>query len=483
MKTPDLWLLVKSLEGKDHTRIRKFLASPYFNSDEKHVKLFEAVLEQVKEARWDREALDAIIFPYKPFSYTRITNLISDLKRLLENFFIQEELKKQTFSSEFLLMQAMQEKALPKFVGQSEERIKKQIEEDTFRTEDFYLQSFLLEDQAYKFSQIEAKGKGSDLVGKKIKSLHLFYVMAMIRAVCQDLNQRANKGTQSKTSHRFFIQYILANHQLYSHEPLLRLYILILRTLVEPANIQPLEKLTEALAATENRISRQEFWGIFTYVQANNRRSTGEQAIKTQKLLFNLYVSFMDIPDENWAIAEDFLSEEDGLEFLALSVEYQREQLSEKFISDYNLYNKANEGAQARAFYQAYFLCKVKHKRKESLKIMQAHDFDQSPFVKAAPLLLTELYYEGYEDQAIEKLWEEVKRKLKKDKRFTSTEREMYLGLKKKIQQLLKLRQQASVSRPAVFENNRRKLVEEIHSTTDSPFSSWLLRKLEQLKK
>ena len=93
MKSPDLWNMLEKLENRELSRFRKYLSSPYFNSDEKHLQLFEAVYEQVQEGRCDREALDAILFPYKPFAYTRITNLISDLKKLLEGFFIQEKLK------------------------------------------------------------------------------------------------------------------------------------------------------------------------------------------------------------------------------------------------------------------------------------------------------------------------------------------------------------------------------------------------------
>ena len=403
MKIPDLWLLIKSLEGKEHTRIRKFLASPYFNSDEKQVKLFEAVVEQVKEARCDREALDTIIFPYKPFSYTRITNLISDLKRLLESFFIQEELKKQPFSSEFLLLQSMNAKALPKFIGQSEERIKNQVEGKTIHTEEFFLQNFLVEDQIYQFFSVTDEKRSSEIVGKKVKALHLFYVMAMLRSVCQDLNQRANHGTDGKTSHRFFIQYVLDNQKLYSHELMLRLYMLILRMLVTPTDIHYFERLVDELTMSKDNIPQKEFWTLFKYAQQHSLRMKGNHSLQVKTLLFRLYSVFMNGSGENWAITKDFLSPTDGFAFLTLAVEFQKEKAAEKFISDYATYSPNDN--QILAFYQAYFLYKMKNKRKESLEIMQLHNFDDTPFVKDAPFLLTELYYEAYEDQALEKLW------------------------------------------------------------------------------
>lgn len=487
MKTPDLWLLIESLEGKEHTRIRKFLASSYFNSDEKHLQLFEAVLEQVKEDRCNREALDAIIYPYQPFSYTRITNLISDLKKLVERFFIQEELKKQTFSSEFLLLQAMEKKDLPRFFLQSEERIKQQIKEEPFRTETRFLENYLQEDLAFQFALPNQPEKASGLVGKKIKSLHLFYVMAMIRSVCQDLNLRANRGESGTSTHRFFIQYILDNHQLYAQEVLIRLYIRVLRMLIRPSEADFFENLVEDLESTQKRakkkISNAESWQLFLYAREHVHRTKHmlpDAGHRTN--LYRLYAMFLRADQEPWVISEGYLSPAQGSEYLSLLVESQQEAEAEKFISDYSLYNDKTGKQEIVAFFQAYVFYKCKDNRKEALKLLHEHNLEATSLAKELPLLITQIYYDSYQDQELKGFWEKQKLKIKKDKRYSASERDMYEDFKKYTFKLIKLRRQANILRPTVFDKNRDKLEKEIQTLPESPLSSWLMTELNQLK-
>ena len=78
------------LNRTDQKRFVKFVSSPYFNADDKLVRLLEYLLEQDEIP--EREALDQFLYPGEAFQYERITNHISDLKQLLEQFLVCERL-------------------------------------------------------------------------------------------------------------------------------------------------------------------------------------------------------------------------------------------------------------------------------------------------------------------------------------------------------------------------------------------------------
>lgn len=478
MKVPDLWLLIKSLGGTERTRFRKFLASPYFNSDEKHIELFEAIYEQVHEERCDREALDAILFPYQPYAYTRITNLISDLKKLLETFFVQEALKNETFRREYLGLLAMRKRGLEKPFVQGVNRIKKELKGKNLQQETDFLQNYQIEEEEYQFSVLVNEKDRPKLIARKIKSLHLFYILATLRSVCQDLEWKEESGVENKGAHKVFIHYILNNQDLYKQEPLLRIYMCVLRTLMEPADSQLVKQLIAELISLKARLSKEEIWNLFQFVQRHWLRLD-----KADKTVLNpsVYNLFQHIFAYNWLYKKGFFTPEDGWHFIALGIELKKFEEVEAFITYYERQVNIVE-KKTLNFYQAYFKYQAQSNVKEAAELLEGEDFEHTAFDIEVPLLLSAMYYDRYQIDALSGVWDNFLSYLKKGKDFSAKEREPYLSLRKVLKKLMKLRTLAKISQPAVFEKSRLKLLEEIHVLPAMSITSWLIQEAHALK-
>ena len=471
MKSPDLWKLIGSLSNKELARFRKFLHSPYFNKDDKHSQLFESVLEQVKEDRCDREALDAILFPYKPYEYTRITNLISDLKKLLEQFFVEEHLRSDGFFEEFFLLQEMAERKLDKAFGQSQNRLEKILSKSRIKGEEELLQQYLIEDISY-----EQSGDRTYL-DKKIKGLHLFYIQSMLIAVCEDLSHRKLLIEASdKIPHKFFIQYILENEGLYRKDIILQLYISVLRIQLFTNQAEKVEAFqTEWLRYQETlpaKTRKKIFYLIHRQAQKHKKQGI------TDRLRY--YTSFYkQVLKSTWIWEEEFLDLEAARDILFFLLEVDEREEVEYFLNTFR--QKEIVYPLSSEFFNACYLSTLSERQREALKILDTDAFTTFEFGEEAYSLALKLSFYLYEDEILQHSLHRITQYLKK-KTASSEEKEDWKLSKRFIGKLLKLRRQHKLSAPSLFSKRLEKLIREIQVSHEFPLKHWLMNCLEGLR-
>jgi hypothetical protein len=74
-------------------RIEDFVQSPYFNKDETVIQLFQLLKKEYpafKKAHIDKRKIFTQLYPAAPYQDKRLRYLMSDLQRLLEQFFMIE---------------------------------------------------------------------------------------------------------------------------------------------------------------------------------------------------------------------------------------------------------------------------------------------------------------------------------------------------------------------------------------------------------
>ncbi|MEL6256617.1 MAG: hypothetical protein AAFR87_31740, partial [Bacteroidota bacterium] len=372
MKSPDLWNMMEKLENRELSRFRKYLSSPYFNSDEKHLQLFEAVYEQVEEGRADREALDAILFPYKPFAYTRITNLISDLKKLLEGFFLQEKLKADPIREEKMLMEVMNERGLNKLFGQSHTRLQKALDGASVSAEENFLHHFSSASLAY-----QNQGDLAQL-DKKIKSLHLFYVMAMLRSVCEDLSQGPLIENKNKRlPHRFFVEYISNNYQLYWKEKEMRMMIRILRMQVEPFTSRHIQDFSKDWEAYSSELSNSFRSELIHLLGRSEKKLGGKDAGNIQKEYLALYKQLIDT---NWIWESNHLNKDFSRQIFQLALQEKDTDCLNSFLLKVEGVPESEIYQSANPYFQAAYLFDYLGESREAGKALAGASFEDEVF-------------------------------------------------------------------------------------------------------
>ena len=87
------------------------MASPYFNSDKKLIRLTEALYQQLETVP-SRESLFEVLFPDEEFAYFKISNLLSYITGHLERFLAMERMQDHPQDFERHLLMAAQEREI-----------------------------------------------------------------------------------------------------------------------------------------------------------------------------------------------------------------------------------------------------------------------------------------------------------------------------------------------------------------------------------
>ena len=221
--------LLHALSPQEQKRFLKLLQSPYFNTDQKLVRLAEYLLNQAPED-CGREKLDAWLFPGQAFDYFRISNLLSYLYRHFRQFLIQEQLNQSPEDQHLLLLTSARRRELDKVFR--EERKKSRLPAGYhLLAEANYLYQFQLAEEAEAFFSQSGPREASQYLNQQSDSLHHFFVLGMLKIICQSLNQQnIIQGEGLNELQQSFVLYLDQHIALFQEEPFVALYHEILLT-------------------------------------------------------------------------------------------------------------------------------------------------------------------------------------------------------------------------------------------------------------
>lgn len=156
-----LFHLVSVLTKKEVTQIRKMLKSPFFNTRNDLVDLFERLVESTKSAKVDvtRSDLNRQLYPDKKNNEAKLRAAMSDLLRLIEECWLINNYRADTLQSTLTLSKLYRKRKLAKSQLMSLNKAEHLLEDLPFRNQDYfrYQLDFQIEQMNYHF-----KGKRSD---------------------------------------------------------------------------------------------------------------------------------------------------------------------------------------------------------------------------------------------------------------------------------------------------------------------------------
>ena len=101
-------------EGKELDNLKKFMQSPYFNTNKDLIKLFDELIKTFPDFSADKEVVFNKIYPKIKYNDETFRLQCSALNELIEMFLLQEHLKKNEFLKQQLLAEAYDKKRVYK---------------------------------------------------------------------------------------------------------------------------------------------------------------------------------------------------------------------------------------------------------------------------------------------------------------------------------------------------------------------------------
>ncbi len=258
---------LKACSAREWTVLEKFAASPYYNENPDCLRLLQLLRPYHPDfdaakitKRWAHDQL----FPNQAYQDKALRYLMSDLCRLVEQFWVLERRKEREPDYLLELLEATSDRGLQKAFQQVDKKVAKVIDENRPRNAHFFhwrQRWGEIHDQHY---QRQRRRQPDYSIQEASDALDRYYYLQKLRFVCSMLDRQAIFDADFRSG----ISEAWKNHlQQQDHfgEPLIRLYDLILQALIEEADPAYFNFLQEQLPSFTHRLPAEELQSIYLF--------------------------------------------------------------------------------------------------------------------------------------------------------------------------------------------------------------------------
>lgn len=457
--------LLQHFSKKDLKNLKRFVESPYFNTNVAIIALYEYIYKFAPDFNHSNLTIEKAfksVFPNKKFEERIITRLISKLFKLVEQYIVQMKLEEKELQQKFLLLDFYIEKQLSKFFDSANISLRKSLEEFPFRDDDYFYYKYVTEYYSAKFlSKLDDRTNEVN-INNTVKSFDSFYWIRKIMLLSLLINRNnvvANSGYD--LSEVNFVIEKLKDYD-FSELPSLYVWYRALILLNDPGDVDAYQKLKIALSTYDHLFSSEIIQNLYVFLinsvvilfqDGENRFQEyfslfSEQIAKGHiydnghlypQMLKNIMTVALRLKKHQWA--EDFLKE-------------NKEKILPKEVYHWNL---------GKLYYAT-------EEYDKALEILEENKYDDIYYVLETKRLLLKIYYQlGY----AELMYSYINsfRVFLSRKAIISKEKKRNQNFVNFFQQLLKL-----VPRDKEKKNG---LLEKLKQEEEIADKDWLLEKIQ----
>jgi len=181
-KLIDKLRLVERDEMRD---LGKFIASPFFNKDDKVVKLFDYLKKYhpvFDHKKLDRDHIATKLFPeWKDNSYKKLSHIMSRLSQLVDDYFVWKETEYDASERYHALLKAYKRRNGNWFFDSTKTEFRKYLDKQPERGTDYYFHQYRLNHEVYTHNATKRAETGIRSLEDTIDNLDLFYFSSKFR--------------------------------------------------------------------------------------------------------------------------------------------------------------------------------------------------------------------------------------------------------------------------------------------------------------
>ncbi len=463
--------LLDSLNVYEINRFRKYLQSPYFNEENRLLRLLEILTSNKKmpisnnslskEAIW--QELEEKNVPYND---TKFRRYCSDLTRLTLQFLAQEMYQEDEMLEQQNRLTVIQERKLEKFYHSGFRNAEKTLMQNQIRDANFYFHQYKLKEAEQK-QEFETKGHSEQAsFDVLVKNLDAFYIAQKLRFYCHWLNYQKvlrAEGVMEVPLIDELMQFI--GNQETEQVPVVAIYYQIALTLLEENKEKSYQKLKGLLEEYSERFSAEEAWEMYGYAlnYCVRKINNGEGYLEE---LFGLYQVTLR---KTIILNNGELNHQHFKNMIALGLRLKQFDWVMDFIETYQ--DKLPEKVRDNAY--TYNMAKVYFSKGDwsmVIEQLQQVEYDAIFYKLDSKALLLKTYYEMGEWMALESLIDSFQILLRRDREVSKQQRSNYLNLVRFVKKLNRL-----------LPDDAAKIVllkEKIGATKQVADKGWLLEKL-----
>lgn len=471
MKDSKLIQTLLHLNKPERNRFKKFLISPFFNSDENMVSIFDYIDEHISKnpnELPEKQVLWKKIFRGIPFDDIRLRKYFSDLFKLLTKFLSFDLYQRDPIVQDLFLLEVINERKLISLTKSSVKSARIRLEANEFRHSQAFLQRYSLERNNYEIQNLEGDRNIRSNIEEINESLDVFYLSEKLRLFCKEIE------LQNLAKHTYKLTYVeevlnMIKFKGYENVPSIMLYSKLLNLYIDSANEENYFLLRQSVSENNPLFPKKELAEIYSTIinycslQINKGNS---------KFLAQLFDFYKEVVSQDILLEDQSFSPYHFKNIVVIGLRLKEFNWIEKFINDYAPLLPENQRDNSLSFNlaQLYFYQK---KYDLVIKTLQSVEYDDYIYNLNSKTMLICTYYDTGETDALFFLFDSFRAFLNRNNDIPEARKELYrnfVSFSKKLARLTPKDEKA-----------KQKLIFELEQTKNVASKNWILEKLAEL--
>jgi hypothetical protein len=477
--------LIKELAKEDIEPLSRFLASPYFNRNDNVVKLFDIIKREYPDytsPNLQRDVVFALIFPGKDPKGTNLTQLMSELNKLIKQFLEQENYQKSNSNKRmgliYELIERNQMDLLKIELDEEEKRLKSgELKEDENL---FYLQHQLaLANYTYDMrtqnrNMAVTLNKSLDATDAYIVLLKLRALIAVItrqNAINQSYNVRLKDAIIEIINQKPLCDIILI--QMYY-----RLYECLVNTEKVADNYAQLGKLIKTNAHKVSSGELLQFYKVWLNYELKRNKERADNAQEIYQLLKDMEINGMFSKHINkilYICCVKFAAQVNETEWAKYILDKYKNNIS--VDDDDDMIHTYNYAKAIWHFYKGEF---------KDAKNLLGMNYPDAHFYVERKFFMLKIYYNLATDKADDEMEKEIKNTLvyiDRSKAMTPSNAEACRNFLNLFKKLIKIKNKyvQNFKMTEKYKDELEKLAQELKKTSPVYDGKWLENTIENI--
>ncbi|WP_020535939.1 hypothetical protein [Lewinella cohaerens] len=464
MNQKKLITLFQSLTAKDLRNLKKFVRSPYHNTREDVILLFDLLrsspLEELNEER-----LFSALFPQKVFDKKELAYVLNYLMKVIEDYFAVQYLEANQEEREFAIAKEALARQQKNIFFRKVEKASKLLSVGGINTIESHQLKYELEMILCDQQMNEERGASLNLK-QPSERLESIVIASILRQACSLLTHE----NISKTSYDYellhhILPYLESPEKTHLvNQPVIALYYHSYKTLKEDDinHFQELKQMLIAFRASLSKRDLKNFYIISINFSIKQLNSGNGDYVREA---FNLYQKALE---DDVLLDHGVLSQFHYKNIAALGLGLKAYDWVEQFLIKYR--EKLKTQYQALNF--NYNFAKLQYEKGEyeaALKLLQAVKYDESLPNLTSRILLMKIFYELDEREVLASYLNSFEGMVRRQRKL-GYHKNSYLNLISFMRRMLHLNPYDNLA--------RQKLRTAIENKNPLPEKKWLLTKL-----
>ena len=471
MKDSKLIKTLIHLDKTERNRFKKILISPFFNSDENLVSIFDFIeihIDKNPNELPEKQVLWKKIFRGIPFDDIRLRKYFSDLFKLLTKFLSFDLYQRDPLVQDLYLLEVINERKLTNLSKSSVKNARIHLESNVLRHSQAYLQRYALERNNYEILNLEGDRNIRSNIEEINESLDIFYLSEKLRLFCNEFELR------NLAIHTYKLTYIdevknMINSRGYENVPSIMLYSKLLNLYADSDNEDNYFSLRQSVSENNLLFPKKELAEIYSTIinycsiQINKGNS---------KFLAQLFDFYKEVVSQDILLEDQSFSPYHFKNIVVIGLRLKEFNWIEAFITDYAPLLPENQRDNSLSFNlaQLYFYQK---KYDLVIKTLQSVEYDDYIYNLNSKTMLICTYYDTGETDALFFLLDSFRAFLNRNNHIPDNRKELYRNFVSIAKKLAKMTPKD--------EKAKQKLTLELEQTKNVASKNWLLEKLAEL--